>query len=628
MALDGIVTQAIVHELQPFIGARVGKIYQPSTHDLIFTLRGAGGGGKLLLSANPTYPRLHLTERSSINPAEAPMFCMLMRKHCEGGTIESITQVGLERIIHITIRTRDELGDVSAKKIIIELMGRHSNIILTELATGTIIDGIHHVTPSISSYRVVMPGAAYTQPPQQHKLNPLQISQPDFLALLASAEEAARYAAEHPQEPEEDMIEGEIAELLASLEAPQADGSGGPAPSADPAGWLVHAFSGLSPLIAGEILYRYKEIGGEAEDFSSGMDKPEQLWEAFHSVMEPVSKQDFAPVTGWNPKGKPVFSAIPLKLMSGNVKHYSSISLCLEDYYGDKAEKDTVKQRVSDLIRFLSNERSKNIKKLANLQKDLNEAEDADQFRIWGELLFASLHTVNKGDKQAKLVNYYDENQAEITVPLDPLLSPTDNAQRYFKKYNKYKNSLRVIGEQVQKTHEEIAYMELLLQQLAHASLNDIEEIREELVSQGYLRDRSKKGKKKKKAARPTLQVFTSSEGVDIYVGKNNLQNEYVTNRLASPNDTWLHTKDIPGSHVVIRSEEFGDATLEEAAQLAAYYSQAKQSSSVPVDCTLIRYVRKPSGAKPGFVIYDHQRTLFVTPDEERIKQLPNVLRS
>ncbi|KAI7246412.1 hypothetical protein KC345_g12074, partial [Hortaea werneckii] len=215
MALDGIVTKAIVHELQPFIGARVGKIYQPSTHDLIFTLRGAGGGGKLLLSANPTYPRLHLTERNTINPAEAPMFCMLMRKHCEGGTIESITQVGMERIIHITIRTRDELGDVSAKKIIIELMGRHSNIILTELSTGTIIDGIHHVTPSISSYRVVMPGAAYTEPPQQHKLNPLDIGRDDFITLIASAEEAALYAAEHPEEPEEDMIEGEIAGLLA-----------------------------------------------------------------------------------------------------------------------------------------------------------------------------------------------------------------------------------------------------------------------------------------------------------------------------------------------------------------------------------------------------------------------------
>lgn len=627
MALDGIVTKAIVHELQPFIGARVGKIYQPSTHDLIFILRGSGGGGKLLLSANPTYPRLHLTERNTLNPAEAPMFCMLLRKHCEGGTIESITQVGMERIIHIQIRTRDELGDVSAKKIIIELMGRHSNIILTDLTTGTIIDGIHHVTPSISSYRVVMPGIEYTAPPQQHKLNPLEIDKASFVKLAADAEEAALLASTEIETEPEEIIEGEIAELLKSLEEPKPDGSGGPAPSIDPIGWMVHAFSGISPLIAGEIV-RNSSASTSSEQTSRHALAPEDLWNAFNVVLEPVRKNEFAPMSGANAKGKPVYSAIPLTLPDENPKHYSSISACLEDYYGDKAERDTVKQRVSDLIRFLSNEKSKNIKKLANLQKDLEEAQDADQFRIWGELLFASLHAVSKGDKTATLVNYYDENQAEITIPLDPLLNPSDNAQRYFKKYNKYKNSLLVINEQLVKTREEITYMETLLQQLAHASLHDIEEIREELVSQGYLRDRSKKGKKKKKSVRPTLQVFTSSEGVEIYVGKNNLQNEYVTNRLASANDTWLHTKDIPGSHVVIRSENFGDATLEEAAQLAAYFSQAKQSSSVPVDCTLIRHVRKPSGAKPGFVIYDHQKTLFVTPDEERIKTLPNTLKS
>ncbi|MEK5236761.1 NFACT RNA binding domain-containing protein [Paenibacillus sp. FSL L8-0470] len=637
MALDGIVTRAIVHELGPFIGARVGKIYQPNAHDLIFILRGTGGGGKLLLSANPTYPRLHLTDRNTVNPAEAPMFCMLMRKHCEGGTIESITQVGMERIIHINIKTRDELGDVSAKKIIIELMGRHSNIILTDLSTGTIIDGIHHVTPSISSYRNVMPGIAYLEPPEQHKLNPLEIGKEDFVTLFTSAEEAVLLAGTREEEEPEEIIEGEIADLLRSLEEPKADGSGGPSPAADPIGWMVHAFSGMSPLIAGEIV-RQRSAGGSkaaepgcdqqdvGSDDSSG--NPLLLWEAFNQVLAPVREFRFSPVIGTNAKGKPVFSAIPLALPDESLKHYSSISACMEDYYGDKAERDTVKQRVSDLIRFLGNERSKNIKKLANLQKDLEEAEDADRYRIWGELLFASLYAVSKGDKEARLVNYYDENQAETTIPLDPLLTPSDNAQRYFKKYNKYKNSLRVIGEQLIKTHEEIAYMETLLQQLAHASLNDIEEIRDELVSQGYMRDRSKKGKKKKKTTRPTLQVFTSSEGVDIYVGKNNLQNEYVTNRLASANDTWLHTKDIPGSHVVIRSEEFGDATLEEAAQLAAYFSQAKQSSSVPVDCTLIRHVRKPSGAKPGFVIYDHQKTLFVTPDEARIKSLPNALRS
>ncbi|MCL6603544.1 MAG: NFACT family protein [Paenibacillus sp.] len=613
MALDGIVTRSIVHELQACVGARIGKIYQPSNHDLIFNLRGLGNN-KLLLSANPTYPRIHFTERTSINPSEAPMFCMLMRKHCEGGTIESITQVGMERIIHIIVRSRDELGDVSAKKIIIELMGRHSNIILTDLNTGTIIDGIHHVTPSISSYRIVMPGIGYTEPPQQHKLNPIEISKEEFLNLISLAEQ--------------DALEVHTEEDVDLEEELKADGSGGPAPSVDATGWIVHAISGISPLIAGEIVQRYTSSGALTATLGFSKENQEQLWAAFNSVMELVRDHSFTPVIGANAKGKLIFSAIPLTLLEDNLKEYSSISQCMEDYYGDKAERDTVKQRVSDLIRFLGNERSKNVKKLAKLQEDLDEAQEADRYRIWGELLFSSLHTVSKGDKTATLVNYYDENQSDIVIPLDPLLTPSDNAQRYFKKYNKYKNSLLVIDEQLIKTHEEIAYMESLLQQLAHASLNDIEEIRDELVGQGYLRDRNKKGKKKKKATRPTLQVFTSSEGIEIYVGKNNLQNEYVTNRLASSNDTWLHTKDIPGSHVVIRSEAFGDATLEEAAQIAAYFSQAKQSSSVPVDCTLIRHVRKPSGSKPGFVIYDHQKTLFVTPDEDRIKSLSSTLKS
>ncbi|WP_150268578.1 Rqc2 family fibronectin-binding protein [Paenibacillus tepidiphilus] len=628
MALDGIVTRAIVHELQPFIGARIGKIYQPNTHDLIFILRGSGGGGKLLLSANPTYPRLHLTERSSINPAEAPMFCMLLRKHCEGGMIESIAQVGMERIIHIDIRTRDELGDVSAKRIIVELMGRHSNIILTDLSTGIIIDGIHHVTPSISSYRIVMPGVAYTEPPQQHKLNPLTTGKAEFIRLALDAEESAKQKDAEEELPAEEMIEGDIA-LLAGLGAEKRpDGSGGPSPFADFSGWLVHAFSGVSPLVAGEVALRLNS--GTADSPLAADDSgAAQMWAAFDGVISPVRENKYSPVCGANARGKLVYSAIPLTFPGEDPKHYSTISACMEDFYGDKAERDTVKQRVSDLIRFLTNERTKNIKKLDNLHKDLEEAKDADHYRICGELLFASLHAVSKGDKEIRLVNYYDEDQAEITIPLDPLLSPSDNAQRYFKKYNKYKNSLIVINEQLLKTREEIVYLETLLQQLADASLNDIEEIREELVSQGYLRDRSKKGsKKKKKNARPTLQVFTSSEGIDIYVGKNNLQNEYLTNRLAAPGDTWLHTKDIPGSHVVIRSESFGEATLEEAAQLAAYFSQAKQSSSVPVDSTLIRHVRKPSGAKPGFVIYDHQKTLFVTPDEERIKSLPSALKS
>lgn len=687
MALDGIVTRAIANELRQITGSRISKIYQPNDHDLIFVLRGAGGGGKLLLSANPTYPRVHFTTRSTLNPSEAPMFCMLMRKHCEGGVIERIEQVGMERILHLSIRQRDELGDESSKTIIIELMGRHSNIILTD-AGGTIIDGIHHVTPAISSYRIVMPGVAYTEPPQQHKRNPLDISREDFAALrlaaLAGANgnaassavgsassggiagsgtsgvtdngtssgaggvtdngqvpgsgsdgTGARQAAENRQTAEDAGRENVDAVKRAAAPA-------------DPAAWIVFTFSGISPLVAGEIAARVESPGlaglkdaavsAESADTVKEADTTEgaeltdaavaKLWEAFRSVMEPVRQGDFHPVSGTNRKGKLVFSAIPLTQLSEDITTYHSISECMEDYYGDKAERDTVKQRVSDLLRFLTNERAKNLKKLDKLQEDLEEAGEADRYRIWGELLFASLHAVSKGDKEARLINYYDENQAETVIPLDPLLTPSDNAQRYFKKYNKYKNSLAVIDEQLAKTREEIAYLENLLQQLGDASLNDIEEIRDELVGQGYLRDRSKKGKKKKKNARPTLHQFISSEGVEMYVGKNNLQNEYVTNRLAAPNDTWLHTKDIPGSHVVIRSPEFGEKTLEEAAQLAAYFSQAKQSSSVPVDYTLIRHVRKPSGSKPGFVIYDHQKTLFVTPDEALIKALPNTVKN
>ncbi|MBE7682699.1 NFACT family protein [Paenibacillus sp. P13VS] len=580
MALDGIVTRAIVHELQGCKGGRISKIHQPNGHDVVLTLRAQRGNSKLLISASPTYPRVHFTEKTFLNPTEAPMFCMLLRKHCEGAIIEEIRQIGMERIIHIDVRQRDELGDVSVKRIIIELMGRHSNIVLLDPVTGTILDGIHHVTPSISSYRVIMPGFSYTAPPEQHKVNPLEVNSAEFLKGYSETEEEA-------------------------------------------ARWLVNSFSGLSPLIAGEIAARTaNRDNGDASAEASA------LWNAFDSVMGPVRENNYTPVTGLNAKGKMIFSAVRLQSIQDAEKTYDTMSKCMEDYYGDKAERDTVKQKVSDLLRFLQNERSKNVKKLDNLNKDLLEADDAEKYRLWGELLFASLHQISKGDKSVELVNFYDEDQATITIALDPLLTPSDNAQRYFKRYNKYKNSLAVIHEQLGKTKDEIVYLDNLLQQLSIASMNDIEEIREELVQQGYLRDRNKKGKKKKKNDRPTVHQFTSTEGIDILVGKNNLQNEYVTNRLASANDTWLHTKDIPGSHVVIRSTDFGEATLEEAAQLAAYFSQAKESSSVPVDYTYIRHVRKPSGAKPGFVIYDHQKTLFVTPNEELVKSLPSSIKN
>jgi predicted ribosome quality control (RQC) complex YloA/Tae2 family protein len=602
MSLDGLVVHSLVHELQALVGGRINKVHMPSGHDIVLQLRAQGSNLKLLLSANPTYPRVHLTEQTFTNPKEAPMFCMLLRKHCESGIIESIIQPGLERVIHIGIRQRDELGDVSSKTIIIEIMGRHSNIILLDPSTDTIVDGIHHVTPAISSYRIVMPGSRYTAPPEQHKELPFQIGRDAFIELLTQA----------PPVPAQLELEDAF--------KPAAK----PVIGFDDQTWeqrLVGRFSGFSPLAAKEIVYRTQPPITVAH---TPLENASRLWEPFHSVIEQLRSGIGDPHICEQPDtGKAYFSVIELTHLHGEIKRYATISECLEAFYGDKAERDTVKQRVSDLLKFLQNERNKNAKKLEKLQETLNEGQDADKLRILGDLLTASLHQIQKGAASIEVINYYDEEQRMVTITLDPLLTPSENAQRYFKKYTKSKNSLIAVKGQMEQTHEEILYLDSLLQQLGTASLSDIAEIREELIEQGYIRDRSKKTRKKKQNQRPLLSCFTSSEGVPIYVGKNNTQNEYLTNRLAQSADTWLHTKDIPGSHVVIRSLQFGDATLNEAAQLAAYFSQAKASSQVPVDYTMVKHVRKPSGAKPGFVIYDHQKTLFITPDAEGIKQLP-----
>lgn len=601
MSLDGLVVHSLVQELQACVGGRINKVHMPSGHDIVLQLRAQGSNKKLLISANPTYPRVHFTDQNFLNPMEAPMFCMLLRKHCESGIIESVKQPGMERVIHMQIRQRDELGDVSSKTLIIEIMGRHSNIILLDTAAGTIIDGIHHVTPAISSYRIVMPGSRYTAPPEQHKALPFGLTKESFVTLLTSP-------LPEPEEAAETFLEGPAPKSAGNHEET----------------WeqrIVNRISGFSPLVAKELVYRTQPpLTAVHTDEANAA----HLWEPFHELVTRLQQGRIEPhICERESNGKSYFSIIELTHIQGQVTRYPTVSECLEAFYGDKAERDTVKQRVSDLLRFLQNERNKNVKKLEKLQETMDEAQDADKFRILGELLTASMHQIQKGAAAIEVINYYDEDQRTVTIALDPLLTPSENAQRYFKKYTKSKNSLIAVHQQLVQTHEEIAYLDSLLQQLGTASLGDVEEIREELIEQGYIRDRSKKARKKKANQKPLLSCFTSSEGIPIYVGKNNTQNEYLTNRLAQSADTWLHTKDIPGSHVVIRSPQYGEATLHEAAQLAAFYSQAKESSQVPVDFTLIKHVRKPSGAKPGFVIYDHQKTLFVTPDSEALKRMP-----
>ncbi|MEH7463558.1 NFACT RNA binding domain-containing protein [Bacillus thuringiensis] len=567
MAFDGLFTRAITHEIANSLQTgRISKIYQPSKYEILLHIRANGKNQKLLLSAHPTYARMHLTTQNYDSPALPPMFCMLLRKHLEGGFIEKIEQIDLERMIQITIRSRNEIGDESLKTLIIEIMGRHSNIILVDSKTNIILDSLKHVSLAVNRHRTVYAGSEYVAPPAQQKINPLQIeTQEEFIRPL-------------------DFLSGNMDEQL------------------------VGAFTGISPLFAKEVVAK------------AGMVNEHALSEAFFTLQKPLLQHQYTPsmITA---NGKEFFYLFPLSHLNGEEKTFSSVSELLDRFFFGKAERDRVKQQAHDLERFMQNEKVKNEKKLIKLQKTLEDAGKADKYQLFGELLTANMYAMKKGDKEIEVINYYDENSGTIKITLDPLRTPSENAQRYFQKYQKAKNSITIVEEQIEKTNEEILYFDSLLQQMEAASSKDIEEIREELAEEGYMRNRKAKNVKKK-PAKPILDKYIASDGTEILVGKNNKQNDYLTNKLARRDEIWLHTKDIPGSHVVIRSLEPNDETLLEAAKLAAYFSKAKESSSVPVDYTKIRHVKKPSGAKLGFVTYDNQQTVYVTPDADTVMKL------
>ncbi|MBC6971865.1 NFACT family protein [Bacillus sp. Xin] len=567
MAFDGLFTRAITHEIENSLQTgRISKIYQPSKYEILLHIRANGKNQKLILSAHPTYARMHLTTQSYDSPALPPMFCMLLRKHLEGGFIEKIEQIDLERIIQITVRSRNEIGDESLKTLVVEIMGRHSNIILVDAKTNIILDSLKHVSLAVNRHRTVYAGAEYVAPPAQHKINPLQIeTQDEFIRPL-------------------DFLAGNMDKQL------------------------VGAFMGISPLFAKEVVK------------TAGMVNEKTLSEAFFTLQKPLQVHQYEP-TMITANGKEFFYLFPLEHLKGDDKTFSSVSELLDRFFFGKAERDRVKQQAHDLERFMHNEKTKNEKKLIKLQKTLQDAGKADKYQLFGELLTANMYALKKGDKEIEVVNYYDENSGTIKITLDPLKTPSENAQRYFQKYQKAKNSVAIVEEQIEKTNEEILYFDSLLQQMEAASSKDIEEIREELAEEGYMRNRKSKNVKKK-PTKPVLDKYIASDGTEILVGKNNKQNDYLTTKFARRDEIWLHTKDIPGSHVLIRSLEPTEETLLEAAKLAAYYSKAKDSSSVPVDFTKIRHVKKPSGAKLGFVTYDNQQTLYVTPDADTVMKL------
>jgi predicted ribosome quality control (RQC) complex YloA/Tae2 family protein len=564
MSFDGIFTYAMVRELKERLeSGRITKIYQPYKNELVLTIRSGRSNHKLLISAHPSYARIHLTEESYDNPSEPPMFCMLLRKHLEGSIITDIHQIGMDRIIVFDVKARNEIGDVSYKQIIVEIMGRHSNIIFIDKERGMILDSIKHVSMSQNRHRSLSPGQPYVLPPEQNKI--------------------------HPLEATEDLIQRKIDYIGGKLDKQ-----------------LVNTFAGISPLFAKEVVFR------------AGLANRQTLPPSFISLMENVRSGHLEPqvITA---EGKEIFYLLPLTHLKGEKKTFFTLSELLDRFYFGKASRDRVKQQANDLERFISNEIEKNKKKIIKLKKTLVEAKNAEVFQLYGELLTANLYQISRSDKEVEVLNYYSEDAEKITIPLDPQRSPSGNAQRYFQKYQKAKNSLAIVEEQISKAIAEINYFNLILQQVETASPKDIQEIREELAEEGYMKMKQKRNQKKLKPQKPVLEVYQSTDGTEILVGKNNKQNDFLTNKVARRDDVWLHTKDIPGSHVVIRSTEPTEETINQAATIAAYFSKARHSGSVPVDYTKVRNVKKPSGAKPGFVIYEQQQTIYVTPNEEMI---------
>ncbi|WP_370221616.1 NFACT family protein [Cytobacillus sp.] len=567
MSFDGLFTRAMTKELIDTLkGGRINKIQQPYKNEIILVVRSNGRNHRLLLSAHPSYARVQLTNEAHDNPSEPPMFCMLLRKHLEGYILEDVHQIGLDRIIVFEVKGRNEIGDISYKQLIVEIMGRHSNITLVDKSRNIILDSIKHVSFAVNSHRAILPGQEYILPPSQDKMNPFEADKNDLLRKI-------------------DFNSGKVDKQL------------------------VANFAGISPLLAKEVIHQ------------AGLVNRTTVPNSFQHLLSSLKDHAIRPaITAGEQKES--FYLLPLQHIKGESREFNTLSEMLDRFYFGKAERDRVKQQSNDLERFIVNEKEKNEKKIEKLKKTLHEAENADKHQLYGELITANIYAIHKGMKETEVINYYDENGGTVTIPLDPLMTPSENAQKYFIRYQKAKNAVIAVKEQIKKAEEEASYFDSLLQQVETASTRDIAEIREELVEGGYIRERQKRGNKKQQNLKPVLDRYTASDGTEILVGKNNKQNDYLTNKLAARDEIWLHTKDIPGSHVVIRSKEPAENTILEAASLAAYFSKARHSSSVPVDFTQVRHVKKPSGAKPGFVIYDQQQTVYVTPDDETVLSL------
>lgn len=585
MAIDGIFIRALVEELSGAItGMKVSRIYQPTKTEICFELYRPGGGAKLLASASPDRYRLHLTEADYENPASPPPFCMLLRKYLLDTRILAIEQPGLERIARITFGMPGSEG-MQNKVLVVEMMGKHSNIILLHESTEIILDSIKHVTHEMSRYREVLPGRTYVAPPASGKHDPLTIGEDEFRDLV--------------------KVLGPQGLPLEKL--------------------LLKLFDGIGPFLAGEISAR---AGLQPDTPASHLDPGaiDALWRAFASLQE-EARMGLHPEALVDPNTGEVkaFSAVSITNTGGlEVRRFPSFSGLLDTAYRERERKAEFAATKGNLTSVVHANIERLQKKLALQEEELARAENADELKLIGDIILANLGSIRKGETRKKLINYYDPELRTVEVELDPSLTPQENAARYYARYSKAKKSLGVVLAQLQGTREELSYLENVDLALEHAtSIQELELIREELQDQGYIKERKTAVKPRREADhRAAPLTFRSPDGHLILVGRNNRENDYLTMKLADDDDVWLHARGIPGAHVIVKQHQGppSEEAILAGAMLAAFYSKGKQSQNVPVDYTLVKNVKKPRGARPGMVIYRNERTLFVTPEVETLR--------
>jgi predicted ribosome quality control (RQC) complex YloA/Tae2 family protein len=595
MAFDGIVLSAVAARLSASLtGGRIDKIYQPEANELLLHIAAGGGKHKLFLSSNSAGPRVCLANDYGPYPQNPPGFCMLLRKHIQGGRIARVEQKGTERILEFTIDTVNELGFSRNKRLIVEIMGKHSNILLVDAQSDRIIDSVKRLSSAMNRYRQTLPGCPYIEPPSHDKLPWYEVRRADIAAALAEGG--------LPWPSDRDSV------VLRAAKA------------------ILSRVQGIGPRaaeeLAAEAFADASARPGTAADAAGGEDgvSPEAIADAASRALQRLAEKTragrAAPVVYMDSDGIPFeFHAFPIASLEGACEalRFDDISEAIEFYYANRLATNRIRQKSADLLKAARNSLDKQLLKKQRLLEDLARAENADKDRLFGELLTANLHVLTLGQETATLTNYYDGD--ELTIPLDPRLSPSQNAQRYYRLYGKAKTAVVEKKTQLAETDKEIVYLESVLSFIENAATaEETDALRLEMIESGYLR-RSRQAAAKKQP-RPAPLSYVVGDGFRVQVGRNNRENDLLTFKKAAGGDLWLHTKDIPGAHVILFTEgrEAPSSAVFDAAAIAAWHSKGRASENVPVDYTLAKHVKKPAGARPGMVIFTHNRTLYVKP--------------